>query len=130
MSFLDLVQRRQSVRTYLDKPIPRDLIDPCLEAARFAPSATNAQPWTFVVVDEPELRARVAGATFNAAASFNRFVLAAQAIVVVVAERPTMTSRIGSMVKGRDFRPMDIGMAACNFINAAADAGLGTCVLG
>ena len=45
MNFMDLVSRRQSVRGYRDKPVEREKIEKCLQAARLAPSACNAQPW-------------------------------------------------------------------------------------
>ena len=55
MPFLDLVRKRQSERRYSDRPVPRETMERCLEAARLAPSACNSQPWTFMVV-EGELR--------------------------------------------------------------------------
>ena len=59
-SFLNLVRRRCSVRAYEDRPVAEEALRRCLEAARLAPSACNAQPWRFVVVDEPDLKDRVA----------------------------------------------------------------------
>jgi nitroreductase len=43
------IQTRRSVRKYLDRPVPRELVLEVLEAANLAPSATNRQPWEFVV---------------------------------------------------------------------------------
>jgi nitroreductase len=43
------IQTRRSVRKYQDRPVPRDLVLEVLEAANLAPSATNRQPWEFVV---------------------------------------------------------------------------------
>ena len=60
MKFLDLVKKRQSVRKYLDKPVEREKIERCLEAARLAPSASNSQPWSFIVIDDPKLKEAVA----------------------------------------------------------------------
>jgi len=60
MDFLNLVKKRQSTRRFLDKPVERDKIERCIEAARLAPSATNTQPWKFIVVDNPELKEKVA----------------------------------------------------------------------
>ena len=50
-----MVQKRQSDRKYEPRPVSRDLIVKCLEAARLAPSACNSQPWKFVAVDDPAL---------------------------------------------------------------------------
>ena len=60
MRFLDLVKRRRSVRRYAPAAVSRAAIDRCLEAARLAPSACNAQPWSFVVVDQPGRAAEIA----------------------------------------------------------------------
>lgn len=49
---LGLVKFRRSIRAFENDPIPRDLIERMLEAARLAPSAGNAQPWEFLVVDD------------------------------------------------------------------------------
>lgn len=130
MSFQELAARRQSVRKFTKLPVEREKLDLCLEAARLAPSACNAQPWTFVVADDPVIRERVENATFDAAASFNRFSLGAPVAVAVVMERANLSSKLGQVLKGRDYRPIDIGLAAGNFCLQAADLGLGTCILG
>lgn len=54
MLFLDLAKSRRSVRAYTDKNIERKDLELCVEAARHAPSACNAQPWSFVIIDDPE----------------------------------------------------------------------------
>ena len=51
MEFLTVLRKRRSVRSFLDTPIPRQMILDILAAANMAPSATNSQPWSFVVVD-------------------------------------------------------------------------------
>jgi len=65
MKFLDLVKKRQSVRKYLNKPVEREKIKRCLEAARLAPSASNSQPWSFIVVDDPKLKEAVEQSKIN-----------------------------------------------------------------
>jgi len=57
---LDLARRRRSVRWYLDRPVPRAMIDRAVEVAGYAPSACNRQPWEFRFFDDPELVRRVA----------------------------------------------------------------------
>jgi len=57
--FLALSQRRRSVRWYLQKPVPRELIDRAITAAALAPSACNRQPFEFRVFDDPELIQKV-----------------------------------------------------------------------
>jgi len=130
MSFLELVARRQSVREYLDKPVERVKIERCLEAARCAPSTCNSQPWRFIIVDDPELREKVAKKTFGTLLSFNRFVMEAPALVVVMSEKPNMPARFGAVVKNRQFNLIDVGIAAEHFCLQAVEEGLGSCMLG
>ena len=130
MNFIDLVEKRQSVRRYLPKAIEPEKIERCLDAARLAPSASNSQPWSFIVVDEPALKDKVARQTYGNILSFNKFVLAAPVLVVFVVEKPKMITRLGSMVKKLDYPLIDIGIAAEHFCLQATDEGLGTCMLG
>ncbi|WP_199800332.1 nitroreductase [Erythrobacter mangrovi] len=59
MSFADVVRGRRSIRGYLDKPVPRALIEEILEIAMRAPSSMNTQPWNFhVITGEPLDRIR------------------------------------------------------------------------
>jgi nitroreductase len=131
MTFLELVHARQSVRRYdASRPVEHDKVERCLEAARLAPSASNAQPWRFVVVDEPALRERVARATFGAVVSFNRFSLLAPVLVVCVAEERSLKTKVGGFLKVRRYSGMDMGIAAEHFCLQATEEGLGTCMLG
>jgi nitroreductase len=131
MRFLDLVHARRSVRRYeTDRPVEREKLDRCLEAARLAPSASNAQPWRFVVVDDPALRERVAQETFGPVVSFNHFSLQAPALVVCVAEDLKFKARLGGLIKNRRYSGMDMGIAAAHFCLQAVEEGLGTCMLG
>ena len=52
MTVTEAIQNRQSERAYLNKPVEKEKIQQCIEAARLAPSACNAQGWTFVIVDD------------------------------------------------------------------------------
>ena len=58
-SFLDLAKKRRSIRQFKPDPIPDEYIDKIIEAARWAPSASNAQPWEFIVVKKPELKDKI-----------------------------------------------------------------------
>ena len=53
---LDVVSSRKSIRRYKPDPIPDELIDKILEAARWAPSGENEQPWKLIVVKDPKTR--------------------------------------------------------------------------
>jgi nitroreductase len=56
---LDVISSRQSIRKYTDEPIPDEMIEKIVEAARWAPSGENEQPWHFVVVKDPEMRKKI-----------------------------------------------------------------------
>jgi len=130
MTFLELAARRQSVRAYLDKPVAREKLARCLEAARLAPSASNSQPWRFVVADEPSLKDAVADETFSKLVSFNSFVPQAPVLVLVMAERPGLLMQIGGALKRKPLHLFDVGIACEHFCLQAAEEGLGTCMLG
>ncbi|OGX12000.1 MAG: hypothetical protein A2351_07775 [Omnitrophica bacterium RIFOXYB12_FULL_50_7] len=89
MSLMDLIVKRRSVRRYSEKPVPKEDILKCLEAARLAPSACNSQAWHFIVVDEPRLKARVCDRIFSGVYCINKFAKEAAALVVVVSEKMT-----------------------------------------
>jgi nitroreductase len=129
-SFLDMVKTRQSVRSYDTRPVEMEKIERCLEAARLSPSACNAQPWKFVVVNEPELKNALADATQDRILPLNHFTKQAPVHVVIVRERANLTSSIGQVVKDKEYPLMDIGIAAAHFCLQAVEDGLGTCIIG
>jgi len=129
-TFLELVQQRQSDRKYTGKPVEPEKLQRCLEAARLAPSASNSQPWTFVVVNEPALVKKVGKAAMGPLMSFNKFVPQAPVIVAIVMEKPKMITELGGRIKDKEYPLMDVGIAAGHFCLQAADEGLGSCMLG
>jgi nitroreductase len=67
MDTLEAIHTRRSIRKYLDKPVPEELVEKLLAAATQAPSARNQQPWQFVVIDERAVLAEIARLMPNAA---------------------------------------------------------------
>ncbi len=130
MTFNELILKRQSDRKYQDKVVSREIINRCLEAARLAPSASNSQPWTFVVIDDPELKNEVAHKTYGPLKSFNKFVPEAPVIIAIVMEKPKLITEAGGRIKKKEFPLIDVGIAAEHFCLAAAEEGLGSCMLG
>jgi nitroreductase len=57
--FLELMARRRSVREFAPDPVPRELIEIAIAAANTAPSGANRQPWHFVAVSDPEVKAEI-----------------------------------------------------------------------
>ena len=58
-AFRSQIARRRTVRHFSDRPVPRALIDECLQAAGSAPSGANLQPWHFTVVTDPKLKKKI-----------------------------------------------------------------------
>lgn len=130
MSFIDLANKRYSVRNYKDTPVPNEKLNRCIEAARLAPSACNSQPWKFIILDDPDLREKASKAAFEGVLKFNSFVFKAPVLVLIVSERQKMSAKFGSLVKRKNLSQMDVGITAEHFCLQAAEEGLGTCMLG
>lgn len=131
MDFLEFITGRQSVRAFeTGRRVEKEKIQRIVEAARLAPSACNAQPWHIIVVDEPELRDKVADATSTRLLGMNHFTKQAPVHMILVEERPNFTSAVGGQIKQKDYAQMDLGILTAHIILAAHAEGLGSCVLG
>ncbi|MFA5168157.1 MAG: nitroreductase family protein [Candidatus Omnitrophota bacterium] len=130
MNFLDLVQKRRSVRRYSDRPVAKEDVLKCLEAARLAPSACNSQPWHFVVIDEPELRRRVAERIFSGLYSMNKFAKEAPVLVAVVSEKMKFLASLGGQIRDTRYCLVDIGIVCEHLILQAQELGIGSCWIG
>ncbi len=130
MAFMDLVLRRKSVRKYRDETVPRELIDRCLEAARMAPSACNSQPWSFLIVDDPQILDEIVDKAMSGIYRSNAFVKTAPVIIVVMTESMSYVAKVGSMIRSVKYSLIDIGIACDHLILQAHELGLGTCWLG
>lgn len=130
-NFLALASSRQSDRAYdPDRPVEREKLERILRAASMSPSACNAQPWKFIIVDEPELKNKVADATSNRILGLNHFTKQAPVHILIVEEKVNLSSGFGGWVKDKTFSMIDIGIAAAHICLAAEDEGLGSCILG
>jgi len=113
---LQLARNRRPVQRFADRPVAVDAIEAIIESARYAPSAREAQPWRFVVVQEALARHRIAYAAFN-----HPHLKTAPVVVVACA-------RIHSHVSGsgRASFPMDIAAATQTMALSAAELGVQT----
>ncbi len=59
-ALINLLTTRRSIRAYRPDPVPREFIQKIVEAARWAPSGGNAQPWEFIVITKKELKDKIA----------------------------------------------------------------------
>jgi nitroreductase len=57
--YAELLHRRRTVRDFDSRPVPRDIIETCLNAAGSAPSGANQQPWRFVAVSDPLVKKQI-----------------------------------------------------------------------
>lgn len=129
--FVQLVTDRQSDRAFdSNKQVETEKIHRILEAARLAPSACNSQPWHFIIVDEPELKNKVADATSSRILGINHFTKQAPVHIIVVEEKVNFSAAFGGWAKSKHFPHIDIGIATAHMCLAAENEGLGTCILG
>lgn len=57
--FPDYMRKRHSVRDFSTRPVPESVITACIAAAGTAPSGANHQPWHFVAISDPAMKARI-----------------------------------------------------------------------
>jgi nitroreductase len=112
MEFKDVVRMRRSVRKFTEQPVTEEQLAALLEAAMAAPSAGNAQPWRFIVVDDKDTLAAVPAIHPYAA-------MAASAPLAVLVCGDL------SAEKYPGFWVQDCAAAVQNMLLAAVDAGLG-----
>jgi len=119
-----LIKSRYSVRNFKPEPVPPELMEKLLEAARWAPSAGNLQPWFFYVLSGQRQREALAAAALN-----QRFITQAPLCIVVCAEPARSACVYGT--RGRNlYCYQDTAAAAQNILLAATGLGLGTCWAG
>jgi nitroreductase len=119
-----LFERRFSCRSFADTPLDRDAVTPLLEAARWAPSGGNLQPWRFVVVRGRARRLQLARAAYG------QGFLAQAPVVIAVCAVPEESARIYGE-RGRELYCLqDTAAAAENLLLAAVEAGFGGCWVG
>jgi len=119
-----IFERRFSCRSFASAPLEKDDLTPLLEAARWAPSGGNLQPWRFVVVRSPDLRQQLANAAYGQA------FLGQAPVVIVVCAVPEESARIYGQ-RGRELYCLqDTAAAAENLLLAAVANGLGGCWVG
>lgn len=128
--FLQIINNRQSDRAYLTKTIEKEKLTRIIEAGRLAPSACNAQPWKFIVIDDQELKYKIADCTSSKILGMNHFSKQAPIHIVIVEEKANFTSNAGSLIKGKHFPFIDIGIAAEHICLQAEAEGLGSCMIG
>lgn len=156
MTLSEIMQQRRSVRKFRPEPVPEPMLRAMIEAAICAPSASNRQPWRFMVVNDPAVSRRLADCVREKVAEmaaestpgcaegfadycryFLHFGEAPALILALYKSEATMAElfRDGSSAREQmksleiDGARMSVAMAVQNMCLTAADQGLGTCVM-
>jgi nitroreductase len=114
LDFYDVVKHRRSVRAYDSKPVPHDVLKRILETAQFAPSASNRQPWHFIIVTDTAKREKLSKGIY---AGF-------------LAESPVVIVGCGDEATMERWYRVDVTIAMEHIVLAATNEGLGTCWVG
>jgi nitroreductase len=115
------IVKRQSIRHYDARPVPADVMQEIMAAARQAPTARNAQDWVLVVVDDPARR----DALVDQASPHQPFLKEAPVILVACATKPEYVMRCGQPAY-----PIDLAIVLDHVTLEAVRHGLGTCWIG
>ena len=128
MDFETLIRQRQSCRSYdPSRSVSDEDLRKCLEAARLAPSACNAQPYHFTVVSG-ELAEQVGALTRSM--GMNGFTKDVPQFIVVSEAAYNRIAAAGAKLKDQDYRSVDIGIATAYLTAQAAELGIATCIMG
>lgn len=112
----DSIFLRTSVRQYTDGPVSRDDLVQIVRAGMAAPSARNAQPWQFLIVEDEAMKERLAGVS-----DYTKMCASAAAVIIVLGDRSK--SELGYIVQ-------DCSAATENMLLEAWEMGIGTVWLG
>jgi nitroreductase len=127
---LTVIRERRSVRRFDPRPVERDKILACVEAARLAPSAENAQPCRYVILEDPKIRAAFGEKAFSGIYRATRWAIQAPVIVAILAKIEFTAGRLGPLIQGTPYYFIDVGISGEHFILQARSLGLGTCWIG
>lgn len=123
------IRRRRSVRKYLARPVEDEKLEILLEAARLAPSASNSQPWHFIVVRNKETIENLSRSVMVGTTWVNRWMLSAPCVIVACGKRNPLV-HWGAKALGIDLLKVDVAIAVEHICLAATDLDLGTCWIG
>ena len=124
MDVLEAIEKRRSVRAYTSDEVSEEDVERLIEAARWAPSAGNIQPWEFVIVRNAETKRRLSDAALH-----QTFIEEAPVVIVVCADVARSSWGYGS--RGSNLYCLqDTAAATENMLLAAQALGLATCWVG
>lgn len=127
--YLELVKRRESCRNFdAERPVEKEKLERCAEAAWLAPSACNGQPWRYLIVTNAELLEKLRPLMMEL--GMNKFVKNCPAFAVVLEESTVLKVSLSQKFKDQDFAPIDVAFSASQFCYEATEQGLSTCIIG
>ena len=112
---LNLLKSRRSIRKYKDQPVEEEKIQKCLEAAQWAPSASNKQPWEFLIIKDEDKREKLA--EIHPYAKF-------------VTQSPVVFIPLTNPEVHEKYHWADTALATLQYMLEAHSLGLGTCWAG
>lgn len=126
---IEAIENRRSIRKYKDLPVDEEKLLKILDCGRLAPSDSNTQPWSFIIVRSEEMRTKLALVSHK-----QDWMLSAPVFIVCVADIRVATSETGPLDINEDtpgIAPkqiiLDTAIAGENIVLAAEALGLGTC---
>lgn len=121
MNVFEAIKERRSIRQFTQEPIEKETLERLLDAARWAPTASNQQRWRFVVVTSPSVKELVK--------KFSPGIFAMPSAFIVICVEKAPGARPGAEVTGWFVSALaDCAIAAQNIMLAAYELGIGTCV--
>lgn len=117
---LEMAVRRRSVRHYLPKPVPREVVDKALVVAGYSPSACNRQPFVFRVFDDPALVRKVASIPMGTAGFYEGF----PGVAVIVGQLRAFRNP-----RDRHLIYIDGSLAAMSFVYGLESQGVSSCCI-
>ena len=123
MELDECIKKRVSVKSYLDKDVPNEVIGLILEAGSLAPSAGNLQNWKFVIVRDKEKKQEIAQASKN-----QNWMNQAPVFIVVCNDKKLITEMYGK--RGELYSSQDCAIAAQNIMLKTVELGLSSCWIG
>jgi nitroreductase len=124
MELSEAIKGRRSIRAFKKQDVPEEIVAKLIDAASWAPSAGNIQPWEFVIVRKSAVKEKLAQAALN-----ESFIEEAPVVIVVCADEGR--SSMGYGVRGRTlYCIQDTAAATQNILLTAYSLGLGACWIG
>ena len=133
MDALTCIETRRSIRKYQEKPIPHEVMEEIVKEASFAPSWKNSQVVRYVVVENPEIKSKIANkAVLGFAYNTGTIEHAATLVVVTMIHGRSGYERDGSFTTSKEDRweMFDAGIATQTFCLAAHEKGIGSVIMG